>query len=375
MGLGWTSAYGAQGVQGYLHQRAQDQIAQQMRERQALEQDREFALRVQQMAMQQKNSQAQQARWGVEDQRAAQSAVQAQGNQLVDELSPNQSVSGQSAGVLRSSGRGDLIQENPDYAYPGFLRMDQSARDVNPGQQAGMVFTGTNAQKFQQSQADAATREKGIADDRANATFAETHRHNVAAENKPPAVMTVTTVDENGKPVTKVVPKVAGASYAKGPNATVANRLASASAVSQTGDDIIAHLSDPAFMAVVGPAMGRAGTLRDFIGNPPPEFSELAGQIESYALANMGVHGMRSSQGAEQIKHLLDQRHTPESLIATIKGLSKFSEHFIANESGAKKSDTAGAGGAVAMTAPDGRKLTVPAEKVAELEALGAKRQ
>ncbi len=44
--------------------------------------------------------------------------------------------------------------------------------------------------------------------------------------------------------------------------------------------------------------------MREFIGNPPPELSELAASIESFALANMGVHGMRSVQGADEIKAL-----------------------------------------------------------------------
>ncbi len=122
-----------------------------------------------------------------------------------------------------------------------------------------------------------------------------------------------------------------GDSYARPQSAVTQNRLDSAKAVAQTGQDIIAQLSDPNFKAVVGPILGRYGTLRDFIGNPPPEFAELAGQIESYSLANMGVHGMRSIEGAEQIKSLLDKRHTPESLVATITGLNNFSEHFIQN--------------------------------------------
>jgi hypothetical protein len=139
----------------------------------------------------------------------------------------------------------------------------------------------------------------------------------------------VQTVDENGNPVTRMVKKEAGASYVKPANATTATRVASAETVNEVGTDIIHKLSDPKFASVVGPALGRAGTLRDFIGNPPPEFSELAGQIESYALANMGVHGMRSTQGAEQIKKLLDAHHTPESLAATIRGLNDFSTRFV----------------------------------------------
>ncbi len=113
---------------------------------------------------------------------------------------------------------------------------------------------------------------------------------------------------------------------------TVESRLQSAQAVAQTGNDIIKRLSDPAVMAKLGPAMSRYNTVADFVGNPPPEFSELAGLIESYSLANMGVHGMRSNTGAEAIKGTLGlNRHTPESIIATIRGLNGFANHFMEN--------------------------------------------
>lgn len=114
--------------------------------------------------------------------------------------------------------------------------------------------------------------------------------------------------------------------------AVTENRVTSAKAVNQTGEDIIRKLSDPTYAATVGPIMGRSAKLGDLVGNPPPEFAELAGTIESYALANMGVHGMRSTQGAQVIKELLDQRHTPESLVSTIKGLNQFSTHLMQNE-------------------------------------------
>lgn len=137
-----------------------------------------------------------------------------------------------------------------------------------------------------------------------------------------------------GKTVIEWLPQsqLRGQTFDKGTNATTENRLNSAEAVNQTGNDMINKLSDPAYAAQVGVAMGRYNSLRDFVGNPPPEFAELAGTIESYSLANMGVHGMRSAQGAEQIKKLLDQKHTPESLIATIRGLNQFSNHFMENE-------------------------------------------
>jgi hypothetical protein len=90
--------------------------------------------------------------------------------------------------------------------------------------------------------------------------------------------------------------------------------------------------------------MSRYATIEDFIGNPPPEFSKLVGQIESYSLANMGVHGMRSNNGAEAIKQTLGVgRHTPESIIDTIVGLNGFAQHLLDNEGKGATSTTGGA--------------------------------
>jgi hypothetical protein len=190
------------------------------------------------------------------------------------------------------------------------------------------------------------------------------------------ATVTIQTVDANGNPVTRVVPKAEaiGKDFAAKPNATTANRLDSAKAVQQTGEDIIAKVSDPKIAALLGPAMGRYNSLREFLGNPPPELSELAGQIESYALANMGVHGMRSAQGAEHIKQLLDRRHTPESLASTVRGLNGFSQHFLENAGRGAPSGSQPAAQVttVRMRAPNGQETDVPADQVEHFKARGA---
>lgn len=247
-------------------------------------------------------------------------------------------------GMLKTGGRGSLLQsqdERPKVDVGPLLPGDTGAE-----RQQG--FLKTASAKQQDTEADNA-RQAGIAAE-GKARDAETSRHNKAMENRPGALITVNTVDDKGQPVTKVVPKTSGATFAKGPSAVTQNRLDSAQAVKQTGEDIISQLSDPKFQAVVGPALGRASTLRDFIGNPPPEYAQLAGQIESYALANMGVHGMRSAQGAQQISHLLDQHHTPESLVAAIKGLNGFSQHFLENSG---RSGTASGAGSSKPSAAD----------------------
>jgi len=142
----------------------------------------------------------------------------------------------------------------------------------------------------------------------------------------------VQTRDPNtGENVTQFVRKTEGAQYARPLDATSGNRLRSAKTVSDVGNDLISELSNPAFAATVGPVLGRYSSLQEFIGNPPPEYSRLAGEIESYSLANMGVHGMRSAQGAQMIQKMLTGKHTPQSLIATIQGLNKFSEQYQQN--------------------------------------------
>lgn len=152
--------------------------------------------------------------------------------------------------------------------------------------------------------------------------------------NPEDALVRIETVNAKGENVVEYLPKseVRGQTYSKAIGQTVMSRLTSAQAVDQTANDIVTELSDPAYAKQVGVVMGRYNTLQDFIGDPPPEYSQLAGQIESFALANMGVHGMRSAQGAEQIKKLLTQKHTPESLISTIKGLNSFSRHYMENQ-------------------------------------------
>jgi hypothetical protein len=163
---------------------------------------------------------------------------------------------------------------------------------------------------------------------------AATARQQAAAATAGNKLIPVKTVDENGRSVTRYLTPddVRGQTFKAPPSAVTANRLDSAEAVTQTGNDLVAKLKDPAFAAKVGPEMGRYNTLKDFIGNPPPEFTQLAGEIESYALANMGVHGMRSVQGSEKINELLNKRHTPESMIAAIQGLQTFSNHFMENQ-------------------------------------------
>jgi hypothetical protein len=155
-----------------------------------------------------------------------------------------------------------------------------------------------------------------------------------------PPIQLITTTDANGNAVQKFVPKTLGQTYDKPLTGTENLRVTQAKTVNDTGNDLIKKLSDPQVVAALGPVLGRYTSLQQFIGDPPPEYTELAGEIESYALANMGVHGMRSAQGAQQIKDLLGSKQTPASMIGAIKGLNSFSENFVKNSRAGTASKT-----------------------------------
>jgi hypothetical protein len=345
-GIGSEAVGGLSALQASLRQRIMDQIAQQERERAALVQDRNFSLQSRQLDQNDQFRRDQLAETARQHTLADEDRRIGLANTLADQIPAGSELAPDDPGIklLQSGGRAALLQPLmtlPSRQTQGGLPVvgGDTSTELTTTQKAPVVRgqlklasakqADTEADNARQLAAQTATQE------RQNKTDAETERHHKAVENKPAPLSTVTiqTVDAQGNPVTRVVPKgeAVGKDFAAKPNATTANRLDSAKAVNQTGEDIIAHVSDPKVAAMLGPAMGRYNSLREFIGNPPPELSELAGQIESYALANMGVHGMRSTQGAEQIKQLLDRKHTPESLAATIRGLNKFSTHFLEN--------------------------------------------
>lgn len=261
-----------------------------------------------------------------------------EGQHLADTIPPNTFLGETDPAVatMEKTGYGSLLTKQPAIQaqgpdFQGPTPEGTTIADYANGRAPGRLKTASASQSAAAASAKRLA-EKEAADETYRQGMLKVAQQNAnQKQNAPGATVVVQTVDDQGNPVTKIVPKTAGDVYAKPASAVTQNRLDSAKAVTQTGNDIIAKLQDPAIKAMVGPAMGRFNTLRDLIGNPPPELAGLAGQIESYALANMGVHGMRSTQGAAQISKLLDQHHTPESLIAAIQGLNGFSEHFMQN--------------------------------------------
>ncbi len=357
MGYGLVAAGGLDAAQQGLRQRVFDQLAQRKQQQDMAIQLREQALReqeAQQRAELMKQGQADRLanQQAITEDRGDREAMTAftmtpRGGTILPRIAgrmrniglPVTDVPGIAAMAQGEGGQDVRTQMTPDSFQRGATQAD---------------LTADRTSELANRRADEAERHASemeriatLTAGRQEAARVESERHNRAMENKPGGVSIFASetgplrVDKGSGVATPVTDK---AGNAIGPklSGSERTRLDSSKAVLQTGDDIVANLQNPDFAAKLGPALGRYNSLRDFIGDPPPEFSELAGQIESYALANMGVHGMRSVAGSEKIKALLDGHHTPESMIGAIKGLNGFSSHFVENKTGAKQADTGG---------------------------------
>lgn len=360
MGLGLQAAYGADALQQNLRQRLMDQIASEQRAQALKQQGFENDLNTKKFESGEELKRAQ-LQALVESRAGAEADRQNAGDlKLADTVPAGTTLAPTSpiAGRLQRIGLAQPNMTLPSTQTVGGVALPadpNAAPDAAAAPITGMLRTMQSPSALRDYTKLASSKQQETQD----AADARVEAARVAAENRgnendqksldriaqiqaaaaaKPAVEKTLKVEHkdpiSGKTVIEYLTpsQVKDRTFEKGTSSMVENRLASAQAVQQTGNDIIAKLQDPNYSKNLGVAMGRFSKLQDFIGNPPPEFSELAGQIESYALASMGVHGMRSSQGAEKINHMLSQPHTPESLIGSIKGLNGFSQHFMENE-------------------------------------------
>lgn len=371
MGLGLEGGFGAGGAADALKEILRERFLRAKEAQDSKRQDTELQLRqrsLDQNDQYRQDSLAENARF--HDQSNADRLFK-ENMTLNEAIPPGTELPATSPIVGRLTPMGGVAPRGIDLPTPPSLAADPNASPEMPGTVAnspslsGRLFVKQATQKQKDTEADNARQLEQVRRAKPPAPVHDTARglmrpndagvmepvldaggKTVQGYHPPPAAQDKLTKVEHkgddGRTVIEWLPQseLKGKTFQKGVSSTTDSRLASAEAVNQTGNDIIAKLSDPAYTAKLGPAMGRYSKLQDFIGNPPPEFSELAGAIESYSLANMGVHGMRSAQGAQLIAKLLNQPHTPESMVASIKGLNKFSEHFMQNEGRVMKSST-----------------------------------
>lgn len=185
--MSWAASYGADAIQQLIRQRMLDQIAAQERKRRGMNDDREFQLR--QQEMDERRQEREQAR---QDHLAAGQAaeagrrdrqIQSLAGNIVQETPPGTSLSRPVAGVLRLAGRGSLVKENPDYAYPPMLEQGNE-RETNIGDQPGDVYQGT-ANQQRQIRTDETNAENARRDDARQAARDEAQgRHERAMETQ-----------------------------------------------------------------------------------------------------------------------------------------------------------------------------------------------
>lgn len=129
---------------------------------------------------------------------------------------------------------------------------------------------------------------------------AETRRHDLVAENKPPATVVVNTVDDKGNPVAKIVPKVAGAEYAKPAPTSVQDARAKKRDARATLDRLDKDIEMASSRNLIGPIKGRISDLEQRIGDPDPAISTLAARMVAAKMqVDAGIGGMRGAASAQ----------------------------------------------------------------------------
>lgn len=99
----------------------------------------------------------------------------------------------------------------------------------------------------------------------------------------------------------------------------IEDRAQQAQTIAGTSADLINSIK--ANKSVIGPIMGRYGSLTDFVGNPPPEYARMASELVTYIALQPAAHGFRGLRAvAEFEKSIGTPIRTPEALIAAIEG-------------------------------------------------------
>lgn len=114
-----------------------------------------------------------------------------------------------------------------------------------------------------------------------------------------PATILIHTVDENGNPVQKVVPKVAGATFGAAPTAQTQNRREQADIILREADRIIGLIDKTP--NAVGPVVGRLALGQTVIGTVAPEAKALGTALGSFEALQPILHGFRG--GGQTVEH------------------------------------------------------------------------
>lgn len=187
----------------------------------------------------------------------------------------------------------------------------------------------------EQKMAADASKNKRILDLRETSIKDREKARQLAAE-RPGAIKSVQTQDENGLPVTqlyKVNPNTGDVEvvhqFAK-PLGLMEQRLVDTNvAIVNTAEKVKEDLQDPALRALIGPLATRATNLKEFIGILPPEAGTLKADLHALSLAIPGAHTLRSKEAAKAVEEFLGQPGTPELMAAKLDGLMTFPLEYI----------------------------------------------
>lgn len=92
-----------------------------------------------------------------------------------------------------------------------------------------------------------------------------------------------------------------------------------ASTIIDAGEQLVHHIQENSDQ--IGPLASRYGNLTSFIGNPPPEYRELAAELASWIALHPAAHGFRGLNAVQEFEKAFGPiAMTPEALIAGIRG-------------------------------------------------------
>jgi hypothetical protein len=134
-----------------------------------------------------------------------------------------------------------------------------------------------------------------------------------------PATVVIQTQDDQGNKVTKIVPKVAGATYSGAPTAQESNRRDQADIVERQVDHVMALIDKTP--DAVGPILGRLAKGETVVGNVAPEAKALATALGSLEALQPILHGYRGgSQTMDHFHSIIgDQALNAAALKASLK--------------------------------------------------------
>lgn len=399
-GLGSEGAYGVGAVQALLRQRFLDQLAAEDRARKATLEDRAFSLQSRQLDQTDQSRRDQLAETARAHDLAAQAQQATQAQHIADTLPPQTFIpeTDPAVNLVERGGFGSLLQKQEPTLpmgkdFVGPMPNGETPQEAQVGRVRGRLKLASAKQ-----QQDESTRQDRLTDNaEQQKRDIETGRHNRAMEARALTAgePLVQVMGPNGVPIYMPRSQAVGQPAAQAPRAVTGaerqtlayfNRMLEAERNARRVEDqlkdrdVAASTYAPAWLEnwlkspegqqyTQAQRMFTEARLRKESGAAIPENEFANDRRMNFRVAGdqPGSISQKRKSRLETIRgtgnaagRALQEYYGPETTLDTL--LSEFG-------------DKAAAGSLVPMTAPDGRSLMVPAEKVAELEARGATRR